>query len=629
VFAGRGLGSDRGAVAAMLREPVRIASYERGGPSHWDSTVVTKGVVSPDTADYVTDRVTLPLPNPWRRNVRVSDVDFFADGRAAAVTFDGDVWIVAGIDNTLGDVKWKRFASGLYEPLNVAVLRDTIYVLDRQGIVRLTDTNGDGEADRYENFSNVLIASGESREYPLGFAIKPGGGFYVSIGGALDNGPKTSPQIAPGFRAGSPHSGSVLEISADGRSIRAVATGLREPNIGVDPRTGRIASSDQQGNFVPSTPVFLLREGGYYGVEPTAHRDNPPPPIPPVAWIPHEVDASGAGEVWVTSKRMGLGDDALVHLSYARPGPFRVFIDSARSAMQGSVVALPGAYTTPTLKGRVNPGDGQLYLAGFQIWQSQAKDVSSLVRLRYTGRPSTLPSEVHAGQQGILVRFATPLAASAREASRYQLQAWNYVRSSAYGSGHFKRDGSAGHDRLQVAAHLSPDGRSVLLVVPDMKPAMQMELDYDLRGRDGAARKNALYLTVHAVDPMNLAAAGFGSLDWRASARRAASAASATVSNASAAVGAQVYARSGCVACHSIDGTQKTGPTFKGLYGSRVALANKPPVVADDEYLYRSMVEPAADIVRGFEPGMPSFKGVLSETELRSLVLYIRSLGVK
>jgi mono/diheme cytochrome c family protein len=511
-------------------------------------------------------------------------------------------------------------------------VRDTIYVLDRQGIVRLLDVNGDGEADRYENFSNLLIQSGESREYPLGLAAKPGGGFYVSVGGALDNGPKTSPQTMPGFRAGSPHSGTVQEISADGRSIRTYATGLREPNIGVNPRTGQIASSDQQGNFVPSTPVYLLREGGYYNVTPTAHGADTTKGLPPVVWIPHEVDASGAGEVWITGNRMGFAGDALVHLSYARPGPFRVYFDSTRSALQGAIVTLPGVFTTPTLKGRMHPSDGQLYLAGFQIWQSNAKDVSSLTRLRYTGRPSTLPVEVHAGQQGIVVRFASRLdAAAARDASHYRLESWSYRRTSGYGSGHFKRDGSAGHDRANVAAHLSADGRSVLLVVPEMRPVMQMQLDYDLRSAAGAPIRNTLYLTVHAVDPLDLRAAGFGALDWRASARRAATATSARTVAASAEQGARVVQRSGCLACHSVDGTTvgKTGPTLKGLYGSQVRLVGKPPVRADEAYLTRSILDPAADIVQGHEPGMPSFRGVLSEAEVRSVVMYLRSLGAQ
>jgi mono/diheme cytochrome c family protein len=424
----------------------------------------------------------------------------------------------------------------------------------------------------------------------------------------------------------------VLEISADGRSIRPFATGLREPNIGGHPRTGALASSDQQGNFVPATPVYLIRKGAYYNVTPTAHGADTTRPVPPVVWIPHEVDASGAGEVWVTDRRLGLGNDALVHLSYARPGPFRVYMDSTRSRVQGAIVALPGTYATPTLKGRVNTHDGTLYLAGFQIWQSNAKDVSSLVRLRKTDRPSTIPAAVHAGQQGILLQFATPLdPATARDAKRYTLESWHYKRTSAYGSGHYKRDASAGHDPSSGVPRLSADGRAVLLIVPQMQPVEQMQLDYDLKTAAGAPMKSSVYLTVQSVDPLDLHAAGFGNLDWRTLARRASVASITTASASSAADGAQLFQRMGCVACHSVDVTQagKTGPTLKGVYGSRVSLTGKPARVADEAYLLQSILEPGADIVQGFEPGMPSFRGVLSEAQVRSLVMYIETLGAQ
>jgi mono/diheme cytochrome c family protein len=339
--------------------------------------------------------------------------------------------------------------------------------------------------------------------------------------------------------------------------------------------------------------------------------------------------------VWTTGDKLGFEGDALVHLSYARPGPFRVFIDSTKSALQGAIVAIPGFYRTPTLKGRVHPADGQLYLAGFKIWGSQAKDIASLVRLRRTARPSTIPVAVHSGQQGILLRFGSRLdAAAAADRSRYQLQSWSYVRSSAYGSGHFKRDSSAGHDRLSVDPHLSADGRTVLLVVPKMQPVMQMELDYDLRGARGTPINGAVYLTVHSVDPLDLNAAGFGPLDVQASMRRAESAASvatATAPVSSAALGTRIFQRAGCAGCHSVDGTTagKTGPTLKGVYGSRVTLANRPPRLADDDYLRASILDPSRELVQGYEPFMPSFRGVLSDAEVASLVSYIKSLGAK
>ncbi|CAN5859818.1 hypothetical protein BH11GEM1_BH11GEM1_24960 [soil metagenome] len=632
IVAWRGRLADRGAMTAMLAEPVTMANAERGGGPHWAGTVMTRGQLSPDSADYVVDRLLLPLANPWRRNVRVADIDFFKDGRAAVVTFEGDVWVVSGVDHGLDKLQWKRFASGLYEPLGISVVRDTIYVYDRQGIVRLRDVNGDGEADVYENFSNLSHQSGESREFPLGMSAKPGGGFYLAIGSALDNGPKTSPATMQGFRAGSSQSGTVQEVSADGRSIRTFADGLREPIIGTDPRSGTIAASDQQGNFVPSTPIFLLRDGGYYGVPASAHRATPPAPELPLVWIPHEVDQSGAGEVWVNGDRMGFGGDALVHLSYGRPGPFRVYVDSTRTAVQGALVALPGQYRAPTLKGRVGPNDGQLYLAGFSVWGSRATEVSSLVRLRYTGRPSRLPVAVHSGQQGILVRFATPLdAGSVADPARYELKRWNYVRSAAYGSGHFKLDGTPGEETLPLRAHLSSDGRSVLLVVPDMKPAMQLQLGYHLRSRAGVELRDTLYLTVHAIDKMDIARAGFASLDWRASARGAAAKPAGVAKSASptAAQGATLYQQKGCIGCHSIDGTLagKTGPTFKGLYGSSVTLTTGAKRMANDAYLRRAILDPASEIVKGFEPAMPTFRGVLTNAEVESLIRYIRSLG--
>lgn len=632
VLAWRGRSSDAGVMRTMLAEPMKMAEFAKGGAAHWAGSVTTRGKPSPDTADYVIDRFTLPLANPWRRNVRVADVDFFRDGRAAVVTFEGDVWIVSGINRGLDKVEWKRFASGLYEPLNVNIVRDTIYIHDRQGIVRLRDVNGDGEADVYENFSNLSHQSGESREFPLGMGAKPGGGFYLAIGSALDLGPKTSPAIMTGFRAGSDQAGTIQEVSADGRSIRTVASGLREPIIGVDPRNGAIAASDQQGNFVPSTPIFLIREGGYYGVPASAHRPNPPPPDLPLLWIPHEVDQSGAGEVWVPGggDKMAFGGDALVHLSYGRPGPFRVYVDSTRQGVQGALIALPGEYRAPTLKGRVGPSDGQLYLAGFSVWGSRATEVSSLIRLRYTGRPSTLPISVRSGQQGVLIRFASPLdAASVANAAHFDVKRWNYVRSSAYGSGHFKLDGSAGEESLPVRAHLSSDGRTVLLVVPDMKPVMQMQLAYDVRSKAGASLRDTLYLTVNAVDQLDLGRAGFRGVDLRAVASKPVATAPRVV--ASAKLGASLYQAKGCIGCHSVDGTTagKIGPTFRLLYGSSVRLVGGAVRKADDDYLRRSIYDPAKEIVAGFEPGMPTFRGVLSDAELASIILYIRSLGGK
>jgi cytochrome c2 len=630
----RGASGAEDTLDRMLRQRVRMASFRRGGPRHWDGAVHTQGRLSPDTAAYVVDRLTLPMPNPWRRNVRVADIAFFPDGRrAAVVTFEGDVWIVSGIDRELQELEWRRFASGLYEPLGVAIVDGKIYVHAREGIVRLNDRNRNGEADFYENFSNLVVQSTESREFALGFAVKPGGGFYIARGGALDMGPRTAQPIMPGFRGGSPHSGSILEVSPDGRRLEQFASGLREPFIGVHPQWDVVTASDQQGHFVPATPIFIVPRGAYHGVPATAHRAVVPEETPPILWIPHDVDQSGASQIWTTGNTMGFGADALIHLSYGRPAAFRVFVDSTSAGLQGALIPLLNDFPAPLLNGAFNARDGNLYIAGFQIWGSRARKTTVLARVRYTGAPSPLPLEVRSGAQGVVLRFAAPLEpAVVSDLDRFEVKRWNYQRTEAYGSGHFRLDGSPGQESMQVAAaHLSGDRRSILLLLRDMRPVMQMQVGYAVQADDGRAIRDTVYLTVNHVPEIDLAAQGFDRIDWRTDLARAPGPMARTPQAASASVqqGEELFQRIGCIACHSTDrSTAGTiGPTVGGLYGSVRPLEDGTSRVADEAYLRESILRPAAAIVRGFPDSMPPYLGVLSDEEIESLLLYIRSLG--
>jgi hypothetical protein len=72
------------------------AFAELKAPARRWKTSVKAGAVIPPAKDapWVYDDLPLPMPNPWKRNLRPADLEFFADGRAAVLTFDGDVWIV-------------------------------------------------------------------------------------------------------------------------------------------------------------------------------------------------------------------------------------------------------------------------------------------------------------------------------------------------------------------------------------------------------------------------------------------------------------------------------------------------------------------------------------------------------
>ena len=612
----------------MLATPVEMMDGLEGGPARWPGTVAVQGRIAPDTAAYVVDAVPLPLPNPWRRNVRVAGVDFFEDGRAALVTFDGDVWLVSGLDAALRQVRWKRFASGLYESMSLQIVDGQIYVFGRDQITRFHDLNDDGEADFYENFSNLAVQTVESREFPLAMIKKPGGGFYLSKGAATEAGPKTSPAIMTGFRAGGVHSGSILEVAPDGRHVRVFASGFRQPYLGVHPETGLVTASDQQGHFVPSTPVYLVRDGGFYGVPATAHETQSFAITPPLTWIPHQIDQSGADQVWAVSERMGPLNGTLLHLSYGEPAVFRVFIDAPTTEpVQGGLMRLPVPFKAPLLKGAVHPADGQVYVAGFQVWGSKAEQISGFARLRYTGLPSLLPTGMQTGSQGLLLHFDQRLEAeAATNAANYRAKRWSYRRTPAYGSGHFKLDDTPGEEPVAVtSAHLAPDGKTVLLVIPGMQEVMQMSIAYDVRSSDGRALQNSLYLTVNTLQPLDLPAEGFGDLDLDLDAWQPPPASAPVAANLLR--GTELYTQHSCVACHSTDGTLegKLGPTFKGLYGSVRTLEDGTQVVADEAYLRESLLDPAAKIAEGYEVAMASYQGVLNEEDVTSLILFIKS----
>ncbi|MEO6238477.1 MAG: DUF6797 domain-containing protein [Vicinamibacterales bacterium] len=613
--------------AEFTNGPAFAAASAAGIPSdvpkpRWREEITTSVTRSKARDAYVVDDIQLPTDNPWRRNVRASDIQFKKDGTGALVTLDGDVWFVRGLHAMRGTVQWRRFASGLHEPLSLAIRDEQVYVFDRNGIWRLSDTNGDGEADLHEMFSNAFAQTADNREFPSTLRLGPRGEFVIAKGG------QEATTIGK-------HNGSVLRISADGQQATVLGYGLRQPQLSVNIRTGLVISSDQQGHYIPSTPLHIVRDRQFYGfLSDKLPREQYPAPIAdPITWIPHATNASAMSQVWLFDAKMGPLNDGLVHIGYNNPELFRVLLNNRASRPQGAVVSVTRAFDYPPLNGAVNPADGQVYIAGFQIigWGTTATRLSGLGRVRYTGAESALPSEVVAMDQGLLVRFDTALdPAKAANPDNYSVTSWKYKRTYQYGSPQFKADGTPGIDRLAPShAYLSKDGRSVFIGVPDMKPVMQMRLGWSLATAKGAAFENSAFFTPYELPAFNPVAEGFTSFTVDLSPRAVAATATAAVTVEEGRRVAQLY---GCLACHSTEATTVAmlGPTWKGFYGSERSYARGSlRARADDAYLREAILEPAAKIAAGYErgeSGMPSYAGVLSQAQLESIVLYIKSL---
>ncbi len=82
----------------------------------------------------------------------------------------------------------------------------------------------------------------------------------------------------------------------------------------------------------------------------------------------------------------------------------------------------------------------------------------------------------------------------------------------------------------------------------------------------------------------------------------------------------------GCASCHQLN-DQGRGPKLAGVFGSEQKLTTGQTVLADEEYVRNSILNPQGQIVAGFQPIMPTFKGQVTEEQLVSLVAYIKSLS--
>ncbi|MCG3190899.1 MAG: cytochrome c oxidase subunit 2 [Thermoanaerobaculia bacterium] len=101
---------------------------------------------------------------------------------------------------------------------------------------------------------------------------------------------------------------------------------------------------------------------------------------------------------------------------------------------------------------------------------------------------------------------------------------------------------------------------------------------------------------------------------------------SGTKVRAATATGEELFVAKACNTCHRPDSSARA-PILNGIFGKEVALLGGKTIVADDEYIRESILNPGAKVVSGYQPIMPTFKGQLSEEEIIQLIKYVRSLS--
>lgn len=482
------------------------AAFTHGGPLLWPEEITTVGVHGLEQGGYTLDTLTLPDSTPWNTWFRTAALDFFPDGRMAVSTYGGDVWIVSGIDNDLINLRWKRFAGGLYEPFGLRIVDGFVYLTCKDRLTKLHDINQDGEADFYESFNADDDVSVNFHAFNFDLQTDSQGNFYYA---------------KSGHGADSDLPGAVYRISPDGKRREVYCTGFRTPNgMGILP-DDRLTASDNQGQWTPASKVNLLRPGGFYGWVQTysipgmwapgggtidLKKVVPPDSFdPPLIWMPQEFDNSSGGQLFVDDPRWGPLSGRLLHTSFGKGWMSYMMLQDVDGAMQAAIIKLPFNFRTGIMRARVNPADGQVYATGLQGWNGGARAGlldSGIQRLRYTGKPYPMVSDCKVESDGLRISFNFPLDPdSATNLESYVAKHWNYRWRSQYGSDMYSPiSDKPGVEYMNVqSVTLSSDGKSVKLNIPDLIPVNQVHLILKVESSDDRPFEEEIYWTINRV----------------------------------------------------------------------------------------------------------------------------------
>jgi hypothetical protein len=433
--------------------------------------------------------LTHPATNPWFCRVRLTGFDFMPDlKRAAVCSWDGDVWMVTGIDRPDEGLTWQRIASGLFQPLGLKVVDGRIYVACRDQIAILHDFNADGETDYYECFNNDHQVTEHFHEFAMGLQTDAEGNFYYA---------KSARHALPALV---PHHGTLLKVTKDGSRTEILAKGFRAANgVCVNP-DGTFFVTDQEGHWMPKNRVnWVPGKGGFYGNMYGYHDvtdSSDEAMLPPLCWITNAYDRSPAELLWVTSDKWGPLKGSLLNTSYGYGMVYIVPHEKVNGQLQGGVSRLPiPEFPTGVMRGRFHPGDGQLYLCGMFAWAGSRTQPGGFYRLRYTGNPIHVPTGLRATRRGLEITFSGTLDRGiAEDSTSYSVKIWDLKRSARYGSDHVNERSLA-----VTAAKLSLDAKTVTLRGPDIQPTWGMEIRYRLRGSDGEKVEASIHGTIHAL----------------------------------------------------------------------------------------------------------------------------------
>ena len=413
------------------------------------------------------------IPMPDGRYAEVGCFTTLPDGRIAVGTRRGEILLLTGADEEHPRPRATTFASGMDEVFGLAYRDGAFYATHATEVTRITDTDRDGRADRFDTISDKW-GFGHYHEYAFGSQFDATGNLYVALG------------LSESYNSKALFRGWALKISPDGKTT-PISSGLRSP-LGVGPNEqGEMFYVESQGPWNGSCSLKHLKPGGFMG-HPVSFNWYPfapnmgSEPVKPNTPSRMETERKRVKElvpyaVVFPYKKMGRSISGFeVNRSGAKFGPFenQIFVgdytlsivmrattELVNGVWQGACYPFREGLGTGILAVHFTPR-GQLVAGGTNRgWPVRGMKDNLLQRLDWTGKMPFEILDIRAQTDGFLVRFTRPADAvqAARPAS-YVLETYTHIYQGGYGSP------EVDHTRPTVtAAEVAPDAMSVRLRV--------------------------------------------------------------------------------------------------------------------------------------------------------------------
>ncbi|PRX49371.1 glucose/arabinose dehydrogenase [Prauserella shujinwangii] len=384
----------------------------------------------------VNPNYTLTNLRPDGFEPQVSAMDWTKDGRLVIATWggsqtaQGEVFILDGVTGQTDPsrVTYKKVASGLREPMGLAVVDGTIYVSQKHELTELRDTDGDEVADEHRTVATWPFG-GNFHEFAFGLLYR-GGHFYLNLSVAIDyGGATTNPQPAP-------DRGTTIKVDRRTGEVEYLAGGLRTPHgIGWGPGNNLFVT-DNQGGWLPASKLVHIKQDRFFN-----HYTNPEGPFDdnpvtkPVLWLPQNEIANSPSMPVMLKSGPFQGQLLIGDVTYG--GLQRAYLEKVHGEYQGAVFRHTQGLESGITETTIGP-DGAVYVAGLGAggnWGQAGKLTYGLQKLTPNGANTFDMKSMKATRDGFRITYTKPLSEEtvAKLADSYQVQQWRYAPTEAYG----------------------------------------------------------------------------------------------------------------------------------------------------------------------------------------------------